>query len=87
MTNKLKIVGPAVLLLFSSSALAGDDWDLETACHAYVGETPESTLDCSCLVDGTGDNEDLLASYKAAATEDAELTEEAGVLFGECSAA
>ncbi len=85
--TKCFMLAPAALLLFSTSALAGDDWDLETACHAYVAETPESTLDCGCLVDKTGDDEDLLASYKAADTEDAELTEEAGAVFGECSAA
>ena len=83
--KNLKILCPAALLLFSTSAFAGEDWDLETACTAYSDENPQVGLDCGCLVADTGDDADILASFKAAATEEAELSEEAGAVFQGCS--
>ncbi len=84
--TKFFIAASAVALLgFTASAIAGDDWDLATACDGYKAENPESTLDCGCLVDKTGDNAGLLASYKAAA-EGEELSEEAGAVAASCSA-
>lgn len=86
MKKSLMIVSSAALLMFSTGAFAGDDWDLGSACEAYVDETPDTTVDCTCLVSDTGDDADILASFKAAATEDAELSEDAGAVFGGCSA-
>lgn len=85
MKKCLKLIAPAALLMFSTNAFAGEEFDLDAACTAYADEKPEIGLDCTCLVDDTGDDVDILASFEAAVTEDAELSEDAGQIFVDCA--
>lgn len=83
--NCLKFLAPAALLMFSTSAFAGEDFDLDDACTTYAGDNPEIGLDCTCLVADTGDDVDILASFEAAATEETPLSEDAGQIFVDCA--